>query len=99
MKKTISIVPIVLGISFFFYFKNEVGRELVILIFQFVLLSSFAIMSVSWISRLVKINRLVFVSLGFMNLLLGLYVLYRTKNGEVSLPFFLLSSWSFFKST
>ena len=64
------------------------------------LLVLFAVLTVSWVRRLVKHTFVGFAlkAIGAANIALGLYTYYSLKDPALAFPFFLMASYSFFRS-
>jgi len=100
MKRWILVISAsVLGL-FLLSFKNEnIDESVGVIVLQFVMLVLFGLITLSWVSRYIKfvyINWL-FAFVGIMNLAIGIFVFLRFLDGYISLPFFLIASYSFFK--
>jgi len=99
-KFLISLLPVGLGILLFLAGGKESHREVSVVALEFMLLVLFAVLTVSWVRRLVKHP---FVSialkvLGIVNVALGLYTYYRLDDPLLAFPFFLMASYSLFRA-
>ncbi len=96
----LAIVPIGIGLALFPFGERESSRAVSVLAMEFMLLILFAILTVSWVRRLVKHSfvRIGLMALGIVNVLLGLYTFYRLKDPLLAFPFFLMASYSLFRS-
>ncbi|NPB03563.1 MAG: hypothetical protein GXO39_04025 [Thermotogae bacterium] len=65
------------------------------------LLVLFAVLTLSWMGRLVKHPFLVLAlkAVGFVGIFLGLYTYYKLADPLLAFPFFLMSSWAFYRSS
>ncbi len=101
MKRLIlSLLPTLLGLILLFIGGKGVPREVSVVALEFMLLLLFAVLTVSWVRRLVSHP---FVSLSlkvvaFTLVLLGLYTFYRLGDPLLSFPFFLLASYALFRA-
>ncbi len=99
MRWILILSPAVLGLLLLGFNNDSLEDSVPVLVLQFVVLSVISVLTVSWISNLVRTPLVIwaFVFLGIGNLILAFYSFFRFWDGYVSLPFFLLSSWCFFK--
>jgi len=79
---------------------SESHREVSVVALEFMLLVLFAVLTVSWVRRLVKhpFVSLALKAVGIVNVALGLYTYYRLSDPLLSFPFFLMASYAFFRA-
>ncbi len=101
MKKWLLVIlPSIVGLSLL-HFKNEnIDESVGVIVLQFVMLVLFVLITLSWVSKYIKFAyiRWIFGFVGIMNLAVGLFVFFKFLDGYISLPFFLIASYSFFKA-
>lgn len=92
--------PTLLGIILFPFSQVNEDESISVIILQFVLLLLFTIMTLSWVSRYVKLPFIkgAFIIIAIFTTLSGLYVFWRVRDAMISLPFFVMSSWSILKA-
>ncbi len=97
---TLSLLPTGLGALLFMIGGNESRREVSVVALEFMLLVLFAVLTVSWVRRLVKhpFVSLALKAMGIVNVALGLYTYYRLRDPVLSFPFFLMASYSLFRA-
>ncbi len=92
--------PTLLGIMLFPFSQANEDEGISVIILQFVLLLLFTIITLSWVSRYVKLPfiRGAFIIIAIFTALSGLYIFWRIRDAMISLPFFVMSSWSILRA-
>jgi len=96
----LALVPIGIGLVLFPFGERVSSRTVSVLAMEFMLLILFALLTVSWVRRLVRhpFVRISLMALGIVNVFLGLYTFYRLKDAFLAFPFFLMASYSLFRA-
>lgn len=96
----LALAPLGVGLALFPFGGKESSRAVSVLAMEFMLLVLFALLTVSWVRRLVKhpFVRISLISLGIINVFLGLYTFYRLRDPILAFPFFLMASYALFRS-
>ncbi len=97
----ISLLPAVTGFLLAVMFRGSSDERVRVIALQFIMLTAFAVITVSWISKFVKTGfiKMVFMVLGFLSAFSGVYILWKTGDGMLSLPFFVITSWLLFRAS
>jgi hypothetical protein len=100
MRLFLVLIPSIIGFSLLTFNNENLDENVPTFVLQFVILSALSILTLSWIFNIMKSPFIkgAFLLLGLGNLILALYLFFKFWDGYVSLPFFLLSSWCFFKA-
>jgi len=99
-RRLIPFLPLLLGGALFLIGRDESGRDVGVVAIQFMLLILFAVLTISWVRRLVKHPFVPFALrvVGITTTLLGLYTYWKLRDPMLAFPFFLMAAWALYRA-